>query len=101
MASLRRQRKTRRPPLPLTDLLCGGERCDVNTKTALKPCPLCGRESHAIQPIRGRGHAWNVACGSGNDRDDPAEANGCGLVLFGDEGRSRNDMVEQWNMRTM
>ncbi len=48
-------------------------------------CPLCKARAQAIQPIRGRGHQWNVGCDS------------CGLVLFGDEGESRKSQVAEWN----
>lgn len=58
------------------------------------PCPLCGGKSGAVQPIRGRGRSWNIACCDGDDRQ------GCGLVLFGGD-QSRITLVRQWNHRRL
>jgi hypothetical protein len=57
----------------------------------LLPCPLCGRHAEIVQPIRGKGRAWNVGCGDGIDS--------CGLVLFGSNDLSRRDMIDHWNNR--
>jgi len=66
----------------------------------LKPCPLCGRESHAIQPITGKGQPWNIGCGTGRTEHDPADEYGCGLVLFGSSNVARLKMVSRWNKRS-
>lgn len=66
----------------------------------LEPCPLCGRPAHHAQLYSHADSIWNISCGSNKENDDPAEANGCGLVLFGDSGRSRNEMAKQWNQRS-
>ncbi len=55
-------------------------------------CPICGGPASAIQPIRGRGRQWNVGCNS----DERLESEACGLVLFGDEGESRNALEAKW-----
>lgn len=58
----------------------------------LKPCPLCGTESEAIQP--GSGGGWNVGCGVETSTADGSDS--CGLVLFGGD---RAEVVERWNTR--
>ena len=54
----------------------------------LKPanCPLCGGRSHVTKmPIYRRWY-WNISC----DND----SNKCGIVLYGDEGVSRTEMLQ-------
>lgn len=59
----------------------------------IKPCPLCGRQSHATSPVNG---VWNIGCGP---PDDDYGFDTCGLVLFGGNKDTRGDMIRKWNTR--
>lgn len=66
------------------------------SERGVEPCPLCGGRAHTVQPVIG---VWNVGCGDERS-NDPRINSGCGLVLFGDDGISRAEMVRRWNRRS-
>ncbi len=59
------------------------------------PCPLCGTGANVTRlPHTGKYAVYNVGCGITDDDSDS-----CGLVLFGDSGERRMDVVAKWNRR--
>lgn len=58
----------------------------------LKSCPLCGNRAQLT--IHNGGRPVNVSCGVEDDDSDT-----CGLVLFGGNDDSKQDMIDRWNKR--
>lgn len=63
--------------------------------TKLRDCPLCGTASSVTRlKFRAGRNTYNISCGVRSDCADT-----CGLVLFGNSGDTRNQMIEKWNRR--